>query len=56
MRIATWNVEYARGLPKNERPVARIRQASAAIWVLTETHDVLGSLRKAVAATPSLSA
>jgi hypothetical protein len=41
MRIGTWNVEYARGLPKNERRVARIRQASAAIWVLTETHDCL---------------
>ena len=41
MRIGTWNVEYAAGAAKNERRVARMREATAAIWVLTETHDSL---------------
>lgn len=41
MRIGTWNVEYAAGAAKNERRVARMREADAAIWVLTETHDTL---------------
>lgn len=41
MRIGTWNVEYAAGKEKNARRLARLRQARADIWVLTETHDVL---------------
>lgn len=41
MRIGTWNVEYAAGLAKNEQRLARMREASAPIWVLTETHDSL---------------
>ena len=41
MRIGTWNVEYAAGAAKNERRVARMREANAAIWGLTETHDDL---------------
>lgn len=41
MRIGTWNVEYAAGAAKNAQRVARIREASAAVWVLTETHDSL---------------
>jgi hypothetical protein len=42
LRIGTWNVEYAAGAAKNERRLARMREANAAIWVLTETHDSLG--------------
>ena len=41
MRIGTWNVEYAAGAAKNERRVARMREANAAIWGLTETHNDL---------------
>lgn len=41
MRIGTWNVEYAAGADRNARRLARLRQADADVWVLTETHDEL---------------
>ena len=41
MRIGTWNVEYAKGVERNELRLARLRAERADIWVLTETHDDL---------------
>jgi hypothetical protein len=41
MRIGSWKVEYAEGASKNAQRLARIRQAAAHLWVLTETHDSL---------------
>ena len=54
MRIGTWNVEYAAGPSKNEQRLARMRKASADIWILTETHDslVLGDEYHVLSTTP----
>lgn len=54
LRIGTWNVEYGAGAAKNERRVTRMQEASAAIWVLTETHDslVLGPDYHVLSAAP----
>lgn len=41
MRFGTWNVEYAAGVDKNAKRLARLRAESADVWVLTETHDDL---------------
>ena len=40
LRIGTWNVEYAT-VAKNPARLARLMQADADVWVLTETHDAL---------------
>jgi endonuclease/exonuclease/phosphatase family metal-dependent hydrolase len=40
-RVGTWNVEYGAGTYKNELRLARLRDESADVWVLTETHDDL---------------
>lgn len=58
MRIATWNLEYARGAEKNRRRLELLAEADADVWVLTETHDQLdlaaawGSSWSAVTSTP----
>jgi endonuclease/exonuclease/phosphatase family metal-dependent hydrolase len=44
LRLATWNVEYAKGAAKNAARLARILSEKADIWVLTETHDDLSLL------------
>lgn len=41
MRIGTWNVEYAAGYELNKRRLDVLKEKSADIWVLTETHDDL---------------
>jgi hypothetical protein len=41
MRLATWNVEYARGLVKNRLRRDLLLEADSDVWVLTETHDEL---------------
>jgi endonuclease/exonuclease/phosphatase family metal-dependent hydrolase len=41
MRIGTWNVEYGRGLERNERRRALMESYDADVWVLTESHDSL---------------
>jgi len=38
MKIATWNVAYARGETSNERRRAVLKRIDADVWVLTETH------------------
>lgn len=40
-RVGTWNVQYARGIEKNQRRLDVITSLAADIWVLTETHDDL---------------
>lgn len=51
MRIGTWNLERATGGDRNERRLARLREAAADLWVLTETHDDVAPLEhRAVAA------
>jgi endonuclease/exonuclease/phosphatase family metal-dependent hydrolase len=39
VRVATWNVEYARGAARNARRRDVVQSVEADIWVLTETHD-----------------
>jgi len=41
LRIGTWNVEYARGVEKNQARLALLAGWEAHVWVLTETHDDL---------------
>jgi endonuclease/exonuclease/phosphatase family metal-dependent hydrolase len=41
LRIATWNVEYAAGVDRNERRRKLLLEAEADVLVLTETHDDL---------------
>lgn len=41
LRIGTWNVQYARGVPKNRARIELLHDWNADVWVLTETHDDL---------------
>jgi hypothetical protein len=41
LRVGTWNVEYARGLERNQRRLDLLASQAAQLWVLTETHDDL---------------
>ncbi len=41
LRVGTWNVQYARGVEKNQRRIDLIASQAAQVWVLTETHDDL---------------
>lgn len=41
MRIATWNVAYARGSEANRRRRGVLEEVNADVWVLTETHHDL---------------
>ncbi len=41
IRVGTWNVQYARGVERNERRRALLESRRADVWVLTETHDDL---------------
>jgi len=38
MKIATWNVAYARGKKANQRRRAVLDEVNADVWILTETH------------------
>ncbi|MXG91209.1 endonuclease/exonuclease/phosphatase family protein [Nocardioides flavescens] len=41
LRIGTWNVQYARGVDKNQARLDHLTSLDADVWVLTETHDEL---------------
>lgn len=41
LRVGTWNVQYARGIEKNQRRLDLLKSQAAQLWVLTETHDDL---------------
>lgn len=41
LRVGTWNVQYARGVAKNQQRLAHLQALEAHVWVLTETHDDL---------------
>lgn len=41
LRVGTWNVQYARGMEKNQRRRDFLASKEAQVWVLTETHDDL---------------
>jgi endonuclease/exonuclease/phosphatase family metal-dependent hydrolase len=41
LRVGTWNVQYGRGVDKNQRRLSLLEFQAADVWVLTETHDDL---------------
>ena len=41
LRVGTWNVQYGRGIEKNQRRLSLLRSQAADVWILTETHDDL---------------